>query len=358
MSADFTSRLVGMVVLAILGARLGVSLSQWLEMDVPPEMTGMIFSMVGALTGLVVTPWLTIRPLRAARERITMMPAENLLGSVMGLTFGLILAALLSVPLSLLPVPFNQVLPSASALVLAYLSTVIFSGRAGDIINLLRISLGPGGSQSSPDGGRRVLLDTSVIIDGRIADIHETGFIGGTLLVPRFVLAELQHIADSADTIRRNRGRRGLEVLERLKRNPLSPVQILDADVEGTREVDDKLIQLARQMHVPIMTNDYNLNRVAELQGVQVLNLNDLANAVKAVFLPGETMTLHIIQEGREINQGVGYLDDGTMVVVEEGKRYIDRNIEVVVTKVLQTSAGRMIFARPKDLVKPGRGIH
>ena len=198
--------------------------------------------------------------------------------------------------------------------------------------------------------GRSILLDTSVIIDGRIADVSRTGFLQGSLLIPRFVLNELQYIADSPDSLRRQRGRRGMEVLSSLQKEPLMPVNISDMDVEGVREVDEKLVVLARQMRCPILTNDYNLNRVAELQGVQVLNINELANAVKAILIPGEQMTVQVIQEGREAGQGVAYMEDGTMVVVENGRDYMDKTIQVVVTKVLQTAAGRMIFARPLDL--------
>jgi len=194
-----------------------------------------------------------------------------------------------------------------------------------------------------------VLLDTSVIIDGRIADISRTGFISGTMLIPRFVLNELQHIADSSDMLRRNRGRRGLDMLNKLQKESVVPIRIHDIDVEEAQEVDDKLVMLAKELRCPIVTNDYNLNRVAELQGITVLNINELANAVKAIFLPGESMNIRIIQEGKELGQGVGYLDDGTMVVVENGRRYINSTIEVVVTKVLQTAAGRMIFARLEE---------
>lgn len=193
-----------------------------------------------------------------------------------------------------------------------------------------------------------ILLDTSVIIDGRISDICRTGFIQGELVVPLFVLNELQHIADSADTLRRNRGRRGLEILRHLQEESPVPVRITEEDPEDVKEVDDKLITIAKQIGANVLTNDYNLNRVAELQGVQVLNVNELANAVKTVLLPGETFSIHVLQEGKEINQGVGYLDDGTMVVIEEGREYINQTIDVVVSKVLQTAAGRMIFARPE----------
>jgi len=196
---------------------------------------------------------------------------------------------------------------------------------------------------------RTILLDTSVIIDGRVSDIAKTGFLPGTLLIPRFVLNELQYIADSADSLRRARGRRGMEVLAELQKISAVSVRISDIDVEGVREVDDKLVILARQMKCPILTNDYNLNRVAELQGVTILNINELANAVKSVVLPGETMGIQIIQEGKELNQGVGYMDDGTMVVIENGNKFIGQTKAVTVTKVLQTAAGRMIFARPDE---------
>jgi len=195
----------------------------------------------------------------------------------------------------------------------------------------------------------QILLDTSAIIDGRIADISQTGFVSGALLVPRFVLNELQRIADSADTMRRNRGRRGLEMLNRLQKDTTVPVQITDADVEDVAEVDGKLVQMARNLHCPIITNDFNLNRVAELQGVKVLNINELANAVKPVLLPGEDIFIKIMQDGKELGQGVGYLDDGTMIVVEGGRQYMGTTIEVTVTRVLQTVAGRMIFAHPKQ---------
>jgi uncharacterized protein YacL len=196
----------------------------------------------------------------------------------------------------------------------------------------------------------QILLDTSAIIDGRIADISQTGFISGALVVPRFVLNELQHIADSADTMRRNRGRRGLEMLNRLQKDATVPIEITDTDVEGIVEVDSKLVKLAQTLHCPIITNDFNLNRVAELQGVKVLNINELANAVKPVLLPGEDIVIKIIQDGKELGQGVGYLDDGTMIVVEGGRQYMGSTIEVSVTRVLQTVAGRMIFAHPKQL--------
>ena len=222
--------------------------------------------------------------------------------------------------------------------------------RQGDIMGLLSALSGrngEGGSSSSwTNLNRNILLDTSVIIDGRVADIAKTGFLPGTLLIPRFVLNELQYIADSPDGMRRQRGRRGMEVLAELQKLPNVLVRISDINVDGVREVDDKLIVLGKQLKSPVLTNDYNLNRIAELQGVTVLNINELANAVKSVVLPGEALRINIIQEGKEHSQGVGYMDDGTMVVVENGKDYIGEYMDVNITKVLQTAAGRMIFGR------------
>jgi uncharacterized protein YacL len=194
---------------------------------------------------------------------------------------------------------------------------------------------------------RRILLDTSVIIDGRIADIARTGFLLGTLIVPRFVLNEVQYIADSSDAMRRSRGRRGLEILDKLQSATEVNIEFSEQDPTEIAQVDDKLIALAMQQDAAVLTTDFNLNRVARLQGVLVLNINELANAVKSVLLPGEEMLIRVMQEGKEINQGVGYLEDGTMVVVENGRRMIGQEVHVQVTKVLQTNAGRLIFAAP-----------
>ena len=347
MSAEFIVRIIGMVAMAVGGIYLGVYLGDLASG--PPELWAAVFAMVGALMGLVITPFLTTRPVRAIRGMVAQVSAQTMVSGLIGLIVGLIVAALISFPLSLLPAPFGQLLPFIGALFFAYLSVTIFVLRQNDILGLLRSRLATviedGGDGAS--GGRSVLLDTSVIIDGRIADIANTGFILGPMIVPAFVLAELQHIADSPDGLKRQRGRRGLDILNRLQKEPGIPFRITDLDVEGVRGVDDKLVILAKQMRCPVLTNDYNLNRVAELQGVTVLNINELANAVKAVYLPGEDLEMHILQEGKEFGQGVGYLDDGTMVVVESGRELIGRTVSVTVTKVLQTAAGRMIFARP-----------
>jgi uncharacterized protein YacL len=193
------------------------------------------------------------------------------------------------------------------------------------------------------------VVDTSVLIDGRVADVCESKFLSGTLVVPRFVLTELQHVADSSDPNRRSRGRRGMEILARLQENPEVPVKIFDKDYPDVREVDSKLVALARELGAKILTTDFNLNKIASLQGVTVLNINDLANALKPVVLPGESMSIFVVKEGKERDQGVGYLDDGTMVVVEEGRRFIGQKLNVMVTSILQTSAGRMIFTKNRD---------
>ncbi len=351
MSADFIFRLIGMVVFSIVGAYAGNGLSLYYT----PEqqlMYTLVFTLVGALFGFVVTPYFTSRPIRGLRNLFSKLAAETLFSATIGLVVGLIIAALLAFPLSLLPDPFGRILPFIGVLLFCYFGVALFVMRQTDIGNLLNgISSRreEGGQGNWSQSNRTVLLDTSVIIDGRVADIAKTGFLPGTLLIPRFVLNELQYIADSSDNLRRARGRRGMEVLAELQKAPSVVVRISDIDVEGVREVDDKLVILARQLKCPILTNDYNLNRIAELQGVPILNINELSNAVKSVVLPGETLTISIIQEGKESNQGVGYMDDGTMVVVENGNKLIGQTKDVTVTKVLQTAAGRMIFAKPED---------
>jgi uncharacterized protein YacL len=347
MSVDFIARIIGMVGLFVGGFYTGTILGK--SAGDQPVLWAVIFGLVGALMGLVVTPFLTTRPIRTIRTRITQVSVRTMVAGLIGLIVGLVIAALVAFPFSMLPTPFSQLLPFVGVILFSYLGVTIMVMRQNDIMNLFgnRFSLATKGSADVDANNQVVLLDTSVIIDGRIADIARTGFVSGPMLVPSFVLNELQHIADSSDGLRRQRGRRGLDILNRLQKDPSISFRITDLDVEGIKAVDDKLVVLAKQLQSQILTNDYNLNRVAELQGVSVLNINELANAVKTVFLPGETLEVSVIQEGKEAGQGVGYLDDGTMVVVEEGKDYIDSQIPVTVTKVLQTAAGRMIFARP-----------
>jgi uncharacterized protein YacL len=348
MSLEFFSRLIGMFILGLGGLQLGVRLADLAGN--PPEIWAMVTTLIGALFGLILTPHLTIRPVRALSDRINRLPTQQMVSGIAGLVVGLIIAALASFPLSMLPHPYGAVLPIVMAILFGYIGVAALTTRRKDLFDVFRNRI-PGISLGKTEDGltpsRQILLDTSVIIDGRIADISRTGFIMGPMLVPNFVLNEIQHIADSPEMLRRNRGRRGLDVLNRLQKDSLVPVRITDIDAEGVDAVDDKLVHLAKQLGCAIVTNDFNLNRVAELQGVLVLNINDLANAVKTVYLPGETLEIRVIQEGKELGQGIGYLEDGTMVVIEGGRKYINESIETTVTKVLQTSAGRMIFARP-----------
>ena len=355
---EFISRLIGAVVLATALAIIGVQSANMLNLD--PLRYGIAFGVAGGVLGAVVgflfTPYLTVRPINYIRQALSAMPLERLVALLLGVFLGLIAAALFAIPLSQLPSPLKEILPLATALGFCYLGAVLMMNRYRDLrefagnIRLPRAdhktaAVAVAVLEESEDTNV-ILLDTSVIIDGRILDIGRTGFIRHTLLVPNFVLRELQHIADSADSLRRNRGRRGLDILSMLQNESPVPVRITYMDAPQTRDADSKLVVLARRLSCPIMTNDYNLNKVAELQGITVLNINDLANAVKASLLPGEELRVTIIQEGKEYGQGVGYLDDGTMVVVEDGQRVLNRTENVVVTKVLQTAAGRMIFAK------------
>jgi len=353
MSIDFTARIVGMIAIGVAATYWGASLGTEIPNASSPLYASVI-GLLGALVGLILTPYLTTRPVRSLRALLRRVEATTLLAGLIGLVVGLLISALLAFPLSLLPSPFGEVLPFLGVIILSYFGVALFVMRQRDIFSIFRERFQfRGGTQEGDHSKaieRTILMDTSVIIDGRILDIARTNFLNGILLTPRFVLNELQYIADSADGLRRQRGRRGMEILAQLQKEPGIPIQISDMDVEGTREVDDKLVILARQMKCPILTNDYNLNRVAELQGVTVLNINELANSVKAILLPGETLQVNVIQEGREHGQGVGYLDDGTMVVVEDGVEHLHTEIPVTVTKVLQTAAGRMIFARPEEV--------
>ena len=351
MSIEFVLRLIGMVVMAIAGWQLGSYLAQGVGGSSAEEIRSvLILSLSGAALGILLTPWVTTKPFRWIRNRIRQLPAQQLIAIMIGLVTGLIIGALLAIPLSNLPDPWGGILPIVGTILFAWLGTSIMVMRANDIEAILKtrkVGLQPEKSVA-PKNERLILLDSSVIIDGRIADIAQTGFIQVPIVVPRFVLNEVQYIADSSDDVRRVRGRRGLDVLNRMRKNSPTPVRIEDMDIEDVQEVDDKLVLLARQLHCPVMTNDYNLNRVAEIQGVQVLNINELANAVKAIYLPGEVFSVRIIQEGTGVGQGVGYLDDGTMVVVQDGLQHRNKKVEVQVTRMIQTAAGRMIFAEPK----------
>ena len=386
MSGRTLRAIIGLVVGA--GVALGVffNLNDQAHPHYPLDANIGIAAGAGILA-LAITLYIALVPYRWVREQIRRAEVSDLIAAAIGLTVGLGIAALASIFLSQLSFFYlGRWLPTLAALLFAYLGIATAVLRKDDFSRLfsgawvanrsarranredrerdaddhddhavaldredharLRDRLPGRKNNRSSD---RILVDTSAIIDGRIADIAETGFIFSSLMVPRFVLEELQHIADSADSMRRNRGRRGLEILQRLQKDPSVSVEITDADAENIHEVDAKLVKLARQWHCPIITNDFNLNRVAELQGVKVLNINELAHAVKPILLPGEEMSIKIMQDGKELGQGVGYLDDGTMIVVEGGKSYMGSTLDVTVTRVLQTVAGRMIFAHPKQ---------
>ena len=345
-------RLLGTILYGFIGWEIGITLVGTTELNTSTWQIIIPATLIGAVFGFLLAPWLVIAPARAARNALRQVPINDLLAAIIGLAVGLLIAALLSSPISRLPPPFGGVLPLVMVILFGYLGAAVMVTRQGDFLALFQRRSAIGGATTPATAPitrePTLLLDTSVIIDGRIADIAHTGFLLGRLVAPRFVLNELQYIADSADSLRRNRGRRGLEVLDRLQNETDVNIEFIDQDPGDATQVDDKLISLARQSGAIIITNDYNLNRVAKLQGVRILNINELANAVKSVYLPGEEIPLRIIQEGKESGQGVGYLEDGTMVVVENGRRLINQEVLVQVTKILQTNAGRLIFAVPE----------
>jgi uncharacterized protein YacL len=304
-------------------------------------------ALIGGLVGFLLFPLVSWMEVLLAKASVM----DILFGSI-GLIVGLFIAMLLGVILRQVPL-VGPLISLLMAVVFSYLgitistrkreeATTLFAGFGGRTKVVQREKEKPGA------GGYPKVLDTSVIIDGRIADIVKTGFLEGPLIVPAFVLEELQHIADSSDVLKRNRGRRGLDILNQIQRELAAEVRISEEEVGEGLEVDSKLLKLAKHLGGAVVTNDFNLNKVAELQGVPVLNINDLANAVKPAVLPGEEMMITVMKDGKEVGQGVAYLDDGTMIVVDGGKRHIGDKIGVVVTSVLQTAAGRMIFAKPK----------
>lgn len=299
----------------------------------------------GLVVGAVVTPYLTVAPFHWLLDHVRRQSPSDLIGGLSGFVLGLFCAVLMAIPLSMLPSSLGQILPIIACLFLARLGISVGIMRKKDFIAVLGARWG-GVQEAVRTVSPVVLLDTSAIVDGRIADISLTGFLPGGVVVPRFVLNELQHIADSPDALRRNRGRRGLDVLGRLQKEAVVPVELLDTTDDPNEAVDSRLVKLARERGATIVTGDFNLNRVAELQGVKVLNVNALANAVRAVVLPGEEMSVRLIQEGKELNQGVGYLEDGTMVVVENGRKLLNNDVSITVSRVLQTVAGRMVFAQ------------
>lgn len=281
-------------------------------------------------------------------KAITRIPGTDLLIGTAGLIVGLIISFLLSFGLDL--IPFGEYISVITFFVLGILGFYIGLRKKEDIISMLRAGRGKMELEEAVLEAELApkIVDTSAIIDGRIVDIVRAGFIEGTLILPRFVLDEIHAIADSPDTLRRNRGRRGLDILNALTKGKEIQVELSERDFPDLVGVDSKLVQLAKEMEGTVVTVDYNLNKVAKLQGVRVLNVNELANALKTLVLPGEEMKVKVVREGKEVGQGVAYLDDGTMIVVEEGKKFIGRDVKTMVTSVLQTPAGRMIFVRLK----------
>jgi uncharacterized protein YacL len=307
----------------------------------------------GSIFGLIayiISPWFInlLNTFNSWLETtLKAIPTQDIMIGVIGLVIGLLIGALISLALHRIPL-IGSYLAVVVTLFNGYLGLSIMLNRKDEMTFLTNLFTRQSRAAEKANFRSAKILDTSVIIDGRIIDIASTGFIEGVIIVPGFVLEELRHIADSSDTLKRNRGRRGLDILNKIQKESQVPVQIVEQDFEDIAEVDSKLIKLAKAMKGKIITNDYNLNKVCELQGVPVLNINELANSVKPVVLPGEEMVAQIIKDGKEVGQGVAYLDDGTMIVVEGGRRFIGDTIEVIVTSVLQTAAGRMIFAKPK----------
>lgn len=284
------------------------------------------------------------------------IPASDIILGSVGLIIGMVMAYLVSQPIFMVDIPYLTIPASVLLyLLFGYLGIIVATKKRDDLTGIFNVfkkanvkekNLNTPKSKVKPK-----ILDTSVIIDGRISDICQTGFMEGPLVIPKFVLDELQHIADSSDSLKRNRGRRGLDILNKIQKELDIEVMIYEKDFQDINEVDSKLLKLGQVLDGMVVTNDYNLNKVAEFQGVEVLNINELANAVKPVVLPGEEMMVQVIKDGKESGQGVAYLDDGTMIVVDSGRKHIGETLNVIVTSVLQTAAGRMIFAKPKYMM-------
>ena len=281
------------------------------------------------------------------------IPTQNFAAATIGLIIGLVIANLLAYSLSFIPI-IGSYLPIILSIILGALGINIGINKKDEIYNFFGYFRNINKVRRKENSKHFVhpkILDTSVIIDGRILDICQTEFLEGELIIPRFVLSELQHIADSSDSLKRNRGRRGLDILNKITKIRKNKIKIVGKDYNEPKEVDAKIIRLAKEIKAKVITNDYNLNKVAQLEGIPVLNINDLSNALKAVILPGEEMNTQIIKEGKEPEQGIAYLEDGTMIVVEDGHKYIGKKVNILVTSILQTPAGRMIFGRVKSVM-------
>jgi len=340
-SASFYIRLLGSLVLAYVAWHFGTQAS--FVPPTPQQFWGrMLLTVSGAGLGYVLTP-LVVYPFQAVMRAARTMPPLDLAATAIGLVLGLIVGVLLTFPLSYLPGMLGDYLPFVASLLCAYIGAAVITWRKNELLELVRRRKTAPAAAAPPV--RRFLVDTSVIIDGRIAEVARSGFFDSQLVVPSFVLQELQQLADSADELTRTKGKRGLDVLRVLGESEL-PVEFGNHDVPNVREVDDKLVVLAKTEGMRLLTNDANLHRVAELQRVEVLNLNNLAEALRVPFSPGEQLRITIRQEGREREQGVGFMQDGTMVVIEDARHLLGTEVLVTVTRVYQTGTGRIIFAQ------------
>ncbi|HEV2707029.1 MAG TPA: TRAM domain-containing protein [Pyrinomonadaceae bacterium] len=310
-----------------------------------PAISPLSTNLVSAIVAAMIAGAIILFEIRIQRASLKTLIGAGV-GSIMGITGAFLIGTLISHQDSgAVTAETKTFLTLSLAFLMAYIGLMVGAAK-GDYLDLSAL-----GGIFSDKGSRRDLkiLDTSVIIDGRIADVAETGFLSGTIIIPQFILRELQQVADSPDSSKRQRGRRGLDMLNRLQGNGALDIQVIDTDFPAVKEVDLKLLELSKQMDAVVVTNDFNLNKVAQLHGISVLNINELANALKPVVLPGEAMRVFILKEGKEYNQGVAYLDDGTMVVVDNARRMIGKNADIAVTSVLQTTAGKMIFGRLWD---------
>ncbi|KMY48192.1 PIN/TRAM domain-containing protein [Peribacillus loiseleuriae] len=349
----------------IVGGTLGIVLIPWLLPMIHADDIALInnpyvTAILGAIIFYLITFWAVeyvVNIMKWLEEQLVKAPITDIVFGSIGLLVGLLAAYIIGSALNAIQFPIlNTVAPILLTLLFGYLGFQVGFKKRDEFLSLFskagKRKIQDSEQELEEQNRKMKILDTSVIIDGRIADICQTGFLEGVIVIPQFVLAELQHIADSSDALKRNRGRRGLDILNRIQKELSIKVEMYEGDFEDIQEVDSKLVKLAKISNGVVVTNDFNLNKVCEFQGVPVLNINDLANAVKPVVLPGEEMSVQVIKDGKEQNQGIAYLDDGTMIVVEGGRDYIGKRIDVLVTSVLQTSAGRMIFAKPKLLEK------
>jgi uncharacterized protein YacL len=342
-------RLLGAALGALVGVAFVLTEQALFEKTGSPGLVIFIWIVAWISTGFLLLPYLTVVPAGRLIHEVQAMSTAEFVAAVVGLLLGLMMGLLMGVPLQVLPQPYGTYLPIGVSICFGLGMVGLTVAKREDLVGAAQAAglVRHGDARSRSSGGEgQIVVDTSAIIDGRIADIVESGFLYGRLIIPHFVLEELQRIADSADPQRRGRGRRGLEILARLQKDGPTPIDIVPDDPGGVLDVDGKLVALARSRGAAILTNDFNLNRVADLQSIRVLNINSLANALKPALLPGDSLKIKVITEGKEQGQGVGYLDDGTMVVVEGGSKFVDRELDVVVTRVLQTVMGRMVFAQ------------